>query len=913
MLKRLLEKNKIIYNKYREMDGRSKKMVLCGIYTLSFILAAAIIFRPFVSAHKGFVWYGDGLTVQYPAFVYFGKFLRSIVKGILTGTGVPMFDFNIGMGADIIQFLSMWYFEPITILSAFVPVQYSEILYNILVMVRFYLAGVVFLYLCHYFKKFNLYAVAGALIYVFSGYTLYFIKHPMLFGGLLYLPLLIVGVDKMVRTKRISLFCAFVVFISLVASYYFLYVNTLICGIYFIIRYITLRGINQVKIFFLTALKICVTWVIGIGMAMMVFLPTFLSYLNSNRRDPIISTENLFSYGQKWFRNLFVHMFSPYEDTKFWLYNGYVIIALVAVCVLFMIKKQYTILKGAVVIVGILFSMPIFTFVFYGFNSINHRWSYVVGLVLAIISVCMFPKMRELETKKMKWLIFVGIFYTFFVVVGDYDVNLQSIYTMLACMALWVTIALVFYFNLVKTEELIYKGVILLLVFCQCVVYGYYTYGERFGNYVSEFMDAGSVNEYLLSTSANVDIEDDSFYRREAADGQKMLVNSALLAEYNGVPVCTNQQTKYVQGFNDMTENRANTIAEMYDLDNRTFLETLCGVKYFMAEEGQSDYIPYGFEKYKVSGNTIIYKNNNYLPLGVTYSSILNPEEFAAMNPVQRQEAMLQGIQISEDYSGIKNQYMETKVELNSENLDYVLKDVSGVEINGTTYNVYEDGAKITLQFESIENAELYFRVVGFSADKLGDVDIDCTVSVSRDGEEFSKSFKVRSATNQYTIPGKYNYLTNLGYQEEKVSEITFTFPVCGEYEIKGIEIYEQKLDDYSDYVGLLKREILQDVEISTNNIAGTIKVSEDKILYLAIPYSEGWTALIDGEETEIYRANEMFMCVPLEAGEHTVELEYQTPGLKVGTVITMFSFGVFFLLLCYRCKVGKNRLTIQE
>lgn len=51
--------------------------------------------------------------------------------------------------------------------------------------------------------------------------------------------------------------------------------------------------------------------------------------------------------------------------------------------------------------------------------------------------------------------------------------------------------------------------------------------------------------------------------------------------------------------------------------------------------------------------------------------------------------------------------------------------------------------------------------------------------------------------------------------------------------------------------------------------------------------FSEGWSARVDGRAQEVLPANLLFQSVDLSAGEHTVELEYQTPGLWPGFVLS--------------------------
>lgn len=49
---------------------------------------------------------------------------------------------------------------------------------------------------------------------------------------------------------------------------------------------------------------------------------------------------------------------------------------------------------------------------------------------------------------------------------------------------------------------------------------------------------------------------------------------------------------------------------------------------------------------------------------------------------------------------------------------------------------------------------------------------------------------------------------------------------------------------------------------MDTNTIQGNINLKKDKILCLAVPYSKGWKATVDGKEQELLQANTMYMGV---------------------------------------------------
>lgn len=103
------------------------------------------------------------------------------------------------------------------------------------------------------------------------------------------------------------------------------------------------------------------------------------------------------------------------------------------------------------------------------------------------------------------------------------------------------------------------------------------------------------------------------------------------------------------------------------------------------------------------------------------------------------------------------------------------------------------------------------------------------------------------------------------------------------------------------------RSEVLEDISVKNNRITGNIELSKDRILFLSVPYSAGWSAYVDGEETDILRADYGFIAIVLKEGCHEVELKYFTPGLRSGIVCTVL--GLFMICFLYRVKKKNEAL----
>lgn len=86
-----------------------------------------------------------------------------------------------------------------------------------------------------------------------------------------------------------------------------------------------------------------------------------------------------------------------------------------------------------------------------------------------------------------------------------------------------------------------------------------------------------------------------------------------------------------------------------------------------------------------------------------------------------------------------------------------------------------------------------------------------------------------------------------------------------------------------------LDRSNTSGYEFSYDNYGFTSKISleKDNLVFFSVPYDKGWSATVNGEPAEIVKANVGFMAVEAPAGDNEIVFTYETPGLKIGIIIS--------------------------
>lgn len=89
-----------------------------------------------------------------------------------------------------------------------------------------------------------------------------------------------------------------------------------------------------------------------------------------------------------------------------------------------------------------------------------------------------------------------------------------------------------------------------------------------------------------------------------------------------------------------------------------------------------------------------------------------------------------------------------------------------------------------------------------------------------------------------------------------------------------------------------------------TASISLATSAPSPALLVVRDAWFPGWEATVDGQETPIHLVDGVFMGIPVPAGDHAVELRYETPGFRLGALISGLAWlGVLGVLLLGRLR----------
>lgn len=895
------------------------------LYTLVFLAVALALYLKFFANGKSLVWSHDGVPQHLNSLAYYGKYLRKVLHTLFIEhkLSLPLWDMHIGYGSDILTTLHYYVIgDPLTLLSVFVPASKTEALYAFLIFLRIYLAGIAFSRYSFYHKNSKQATFMGTMIYIFAGWTIYAaMKHPYFSNPMIYLPLILLGIDKIYKKQKPYVFIWSVSLAGL-SNFYFFYMLGIFMVLYAIFRYFDLFADRSIKNIGKWLGVFAVYSVIAVLIAAVILLPVILPVFGTDR----FKAEN---YVPLFYDRIYYEKYLGCligENMIQWGVAGYTAVSLAGVFVLFSKKKKYTALKAGFVLLNVFLLLPYAGHVLNGLSYVSNRWIWAYGMLIAYIFVKIYPELFALTLTEKRKVFVMLLIYCILALLPEAARTQRNL---MAMVLLSLSTFTVLSFGNIFTRERNLTVMVAGFLIAGILFNMHYQYSYE-KDYLSEFTDSGEALEKLETgvDRAVLSTDDPSVYRYDQMD-----TNSS---ENSSMQMGTNSTAYY---FSVASSSIANFFDEMYlntpweqhynNLDGRTILDRLASVKYFVVKKGKESDLPYGYSRLsgeaEKNGKTYLaYADEDALPLGYTYDSWISREDYDKMTVTEKQQALLQGVVLDD------SSLPETETHFNDREVSYYTSEGKGCRLKNGKVVVTQENAQLKLVFKGEENAETYLITEGLDYEGLSPREMisdkkwskmttyeqnklleensnwrywkeSQKASIQIGGRFLKKTIQI--FTDKYNAySGKHNFLCNTGYSEKGRHTITLTFENTGVYSFDSLKIYCQPMTEIDSQTSKLGEEVLTDVKIGNNEINGKISLSDTKALVLSIPYSEGWTAYVDGEETELKEANTMYIALELPKGDHEIHLVYWTPYLRTGLCLTCIG------VLCYIVLVLINR-----
>ena len=123
-------------------------------------------------------------------------------------------------------------------------------------------------------------------------------------------------------------------------------------------------------------------------------------------------------------------------------------------------------------------------------------------------------------------------------------------------------------------------------------------------------------------------------------------------------------------------------------------------------------------------------------------------------------------------------------------------------------------------------------------------------------------------------------------------------------------------MDDYPDKIEKLKENTLQNISMGMDSVSGDITLDKTMVLVMAIPFSKGWKAYIDGACTPVMTANERHLGIIVPEGYHEILFTYSTPYKYQGVWFSLAGTIIFIITIVFterKRRRDRNEVLLQK
>ncbi len=875
----------------------------CFWFTCCFLLCALLVFAPYYLSGKTLIQDGDGIRQHFRTLLFYSDYLQNTIKGLLHGEIVsPQWCRNLGDGADIL--LTLHYYgigEPLTFLSVLVPNAWMATFYSFAIVLRIYLAGIFFSLLCFETTDAKWHAVLiGALFYSYSAWFFTLgLKHPFFLLPLIYTPLIIWTVERIIRGKSALLF-SLSVFLTAVSNIYFLYMIAIACVIYFVVRLFFLGATRRKKaqIF----VKVLLYGILGLAMASMILLPMLRYLLLNNRLGVQYGTHVLFP--REYYLDLVRSLLSTSGALDLHMkLTGSILLSVIALfCIRFQEKKA---LKVYVAIACIFLILPACSSALNGFSYVSNRWSWMLSLLFCYTFVAVWNHIIEMQTDELRRVIGGGIFLAF-LILATCVISRGGIISMEVQTEIVLLVLTVCFLWLVQHRDLRWRTscwTAICIIGLVDTLYWNVTASDclRYNAALTGRVIEDSVwnNEYEVVKEVAMQDGVGNAYRTIGAKHGNL--NGGLNAGISVAESYWSITNPYITGMRSALEILGNYSYQYRGYNNSASLTALSNVVYYLRGK-EADFIPtFGFEFVRTDtygdeddlSYYSLFRNMNAMLPVYAYDSVITEAEAERFDPVQRRDLLLQSAIIEDAKPVVLNWNGQMP---QTESIPHTIEVDDAIRMSDNSFTVAEKDTSIRLRFEPISGSEVYARITGLYADTSKDEegywDTGCDIEMeSSAGDDEMLHYKSKDSTD---YSGQHDFTICFGCEEKPVDSITIRFAETGEYRYDTLTVMSQPMDTFDEKIRILRgHAVIENLEISDDTISFDVTTEENTLLCSTTPYLEGWEAFIDSEQTDVVRSNYAFVGCECPSGRHHVVFRYHRKLQSVGWILSVIAFAI--------------------
>lgn len=849
-----MSKSKKILNRYK-------------LYLLSFLLPLLVLTIIYII--RNITPFGNRtITIVDSIHQYVPFFSEYYYK--LTHHENLFYTFHSGMG---INFFALWAYylsSPLNLLILLFKQEHINQAVCLIMTLKIALCGPFFVYyLEKKTYKNNPRILIFSTAYALSNYVIGFYWNVMWMDCIILLPIIIVGLEKLVKENNPKLY-TITLFLSLFCNFY---ISFMIC--LFLVMYYFAMDFKGVKNFIKSGISFAFHSILAAAMAAVVLIPTYQALMKTSsakmelpKPEWYTSFFDIFMAGAVGHPSIRTDNFDGHIN----LYCGVLSMLLI---MLYIFHPKLSIRKklvhiGIMMFIAISFNLTTLNYIWHGFHNqygIPNRFSFLYIFLMLIMSGEVLQDIRKYKPFHIGFsylATMVFVIASYFLAVDRQKFAIYAVTMFLLCV--YAVVLLLYINRTIKT-----KVVIAILFAIQLLELG--------GNSIVNFggLNGGDLGYYYEEAPKVKELvnglEQEEFYRIEM--NKAKVLDESTYHNLNSVGIfgSTARGSVVTTMGNLGFYSAAN---EYLYRGNAPVTNALLGVKYLIVRKKEANYSE--FTHVKNDGDLYLYENENALPLGFMVEDEIVNLEYTGTNPFIIQNNFLSAA-IAETQEVYSIFYQDS-----IEGAGASIEETSNGECIFTRDNTQMNEVTYTYNIE--EDMDMYIHYVGSQASSVL-IKIDDIIRANE------------------RIPNEIIHVGKVGQGQT----VTLTFRLKEDKETGVIRVkaagYKEEM--LKSAVAILRKNSLKVKVDNPSKFTGTIDTNKAGYLLTTIPYDEGFTVTVDDQPVKTYKIADAFLAIRLGEGSHTIKFSYVPEGFKEGAIISLCGL-LIFIVMCVLEAIGHRK-----
>jgi len=361
------------------------------------------------------------------------------------------------------------------------------------------------------------------------------------------------------------------------------------------------------------------------------------------------------------------------------------------------------------------------------------------------------------------------------------------------------------------------------------------------------------------------------FFRTEFA--LRWSANTPSLYGFNGITFFSSlanlNTTHFLEGLGLSGWDRGN---RFYYAETSPLTNAFLSMRYLISRTGTPVDDGIFWERIATSGDSVLLRNNRYLPFGFMVGGAVADFVGDRTNPMNSQNNLFRMA------TGL-DAYLFTTLDISRTSSEsYNVRRISDGEFR---FDIIEGQPTSTVRF--------YYEIP---------IDGLLYVYVNITGANYARVITGEGIQLQNnSIHRPYIFFAGDFLQGEIIVIEADTTVAHGMASIHA-GILDRELFDYG--FEILSAETLNLTRFTDTNIVGDITVSQRRLLYTSLPHAGNWRVFVNGARQEIVSIDGAMAAVWLDPGENVVEFRHFNAGFVVGAVISSVSLLIFLVFVFF-------------